>query len=116
MENQKKIKIFLGISYLTIICVFLWLFFNTYSLNEITSYNFIRDNRNDLIEIKNSNFFLISILFIISTIIWVLLLGFGTPICLLAGFIFGKWIGTLFTVLGLSIGATLLYLISNFFF
>ena len=116
MENQKKIKIFLGATYLTIICVFLWVFFNTYSLNEITSYDFIKDNRDHLIEIKNSNLFLISILFLIFTIIWVLLLGFGTPICLLAGFIFGKWIGVFFTVLGLSIGATLLYLVTNFFF
>ena len=34
---------------------------------------------------------------------------------LLGGFIFGKWIGTLIVVLGLSIGATFLYVFGNYF-
>jgi len=42
--------------------------------------------------------------------------GFGIPIALLAGFIFGKWFGTLVLVVGLSIGATILYIIANYFF
>ena len=43
------------------------------------------------------------------------MLGFGSPIALLGGFIFGKWIGTLIVVLGLSIGATFLYVFGNYF-
>ena len=50
------------------------------------------------------------------SLIWVLLLGFATPVYLIGGFIFGKWIGTLIVVLGLSSGAVILYLIGNFFF
>ena len=46
---------------------------------------------------------------------WVLLLGFGTPIVLVGGFIFGKWFGTLLAVSGLSFGATLLYIFANYF-
>jgi uncharacterized membrane protein YdjX (TVP38/TMEM64 family) len=42
-------------------------------------------------------------------------LGFGSPIALLGGFIFGKWIGTIVVVLGLSIGATFLYMFGNYF-
>ena len=34
---------------------------------------------------------------------------------LIGGFIFGKWIGTLLVVLGLSIGATFIYLFGNYF-
>ena len=34
---------------------------------------------------------------------------------LIGGFIFGKWIGTLIVVLGLSIGATFLYVFGNYF-
>ena len=50
------------------------------------------------------------------TILWVFpFLGFGTPIALMGGFIFGKWVGTLVVVLGLTIGATFLYLFGNFF-
>ena len=44
-----------------------------------------------------------------------MLLGFGTPIFLVGGFIFGKWVGTIVVVLGLSSGATILYIFSNFF-
>ena len=45
-----------------------------------------------------------------------MLLGFGSPVTLVGGFIFGKWLGTILVVLGLSIGATFLYLTANFFF
>jgi uncharacterized membrane protein YdjX (TVP38/TMEM64 family) len=48
--------------------------------------------------------------------LWVFpFLGFGSPVALFGGFIFGKWIGTLVVVLGLSIGATLLYVFGNYF-
>ena len=50
------------------------------------------------------------------TIIWVLLLGFGSPIFLLGGFIFGKWIGTLIVTFSLTIGATILYVFASYFF
>ena len=43
------------------------------------------------------------------------MLGFGSPIALVGGFIFGKWVGTLVVVLGLSIGATFLYIFGNYF-
>ena len=50
------------------------------------------------------------------TILWVFpFLGFGSPVALIGGFIFGKWIGTLIVVLGLSIGATFLYVFGNYF-
>ena len=116
MEKEKKIKIYLASTYLFIISVFLWVFFSNYSINEITTYEFIKNNRDILIEFKKSNFFLITLIFFISTILWVLLLGFGTPACLIAGFIFGKWFGTVIVALALSIGATLLYIFANYFF
>jgi len=115
MGKEKKFKFFFGSIYLLIICIFLWLFFNNFSLFEITSYDFIKNNRNLIIEFKNSNFFITTLLFIASTILWVLLLGFGSPICLLSGFIFGKWTGTILALFGLSIGATMLYIFANYF-
>ncbi len=116
MEKDKKIKIFLGLAYLLIVILFLWLIFNKFSFDELTSYDFIKNNRDYLISIKESNLFLISLTFLIFTILWVLLLGFGSPIFLLGGFIFGKWIGTILVVFGLSTGATLLYILANYFF
>ena len=115
MEKAKKIKIYFGLIYTIILFVFLWLFFSNFSLSELTSYEFIKNNRDYLIAIKDSNLFLVSILFLIFTIIWVLALGFGSPIFLAGGFIFGKWIGTILVTFGLSIGATLLYIFANYF-
>ena len=116
MEKTKKIKLFIGLSYIILIIIFLSLFFSKFSLQEISSYDFIKDNRLYFIELKNSNLFLVSITFLIITIIWVFpFLGFGSPIAIMGGFILGKWIGTLIVVLGLSVGATFLYIFGNYF-
>ena len=116
MEKAKKIKIFIGLFYLIAVCLFLYFFFSKFSLQELTSYDFIRSNRSYFFELKNSNLFSISIIFLLLTILWVFpFLGFGSPVALLGGFIFGKWIGTLVVILGLSIGATFLYIFGNYF-
>ena len=115
MKKEKKLKIFLGLTYVLIILSFLWVFFDNFSLNEISSYEFIKNNNEYFNQLKNKNFFFISLVFFIFTIIWVLLLGFGSPILLLSGFIFGKWFGSIYAVLGFSIGATLLYIFANYF-
>ena len=115
MNKEKKIKIFLGSAYILIVSIFLWFFFSTFSFQDFSSYELIRENRDTLEQFKNSNIIISSILFLLGTIIWVLLLGFGAPVFLVGGFIFGKWLGTLIVVLGLSIGATFLYIFANFF-
>jgi len=116
MEKAKKTKLFIGLSYLLLISIFLFLFFSKFSLTEITSYDFIKENRSYFVDLKQSNLLLIFIIFLIFTILWVFpFLGFGSPIALIGGFIFGKWIGTLVVVLGLSIGATFLYMFGNYF-
>ena len=116
MEKAKKIKLFIGLFYLIAVCLFLYFFFSKFSLQELTSYDFIRENRSYFFELKNSNLFLLSAIFLVLTILWVFpFLGFGSPVALIGGFIFGKWIGTLIVVFGLSIGATFLYTFGNFF-
>ena len=116
MEKSKKLKLFIGLSYLILLSVFLYLFFSKFSFQEITSYDFIKNNSAYFAELKNSNLFLISIIFLVLTIVWCFpLLGFGSPIALLGGFLFDKWIGTSLVVIGLSIGATFLYMFGNYF-
>ena len=116
MEKTKKIKTIIGLSYLILVCLFLYFFFSKFSLQDLTSYDFIKQNRSYFFELKNSNLFLISIIFLLLTILWVFpFLGFGSPVALFGGFIFGKWIGTIIVVLGLSIGATFLYMFGNYF-
>ena len=116
MEKTKKIKIFIGLSYLVLLLVFLYLFFSHFSLQEITSYEFIKKNSSYFVELKKSNLFLVIFVFFLLTILWVFpFLGFGSPVALMGGFILGKWIGTIVVVLGLSIGATFLYIFGNYF-
>ena len=116
MEKAKKTKIIIGLCYLTLVSFFLLMFFSKFSIDEITSYDFIRDNRLYFQELKYSNLFLVSIIFLIFTILWVFpFLGFGSPIALLGGFMFGKWLGTIIVVIGLSVGATFLYMFGNYF-
>ena len=116
MQKTKKIKIIIGIIYLILLFIFLYLFFSKFTLEEITTYKFIQTNREYLVNIKQANIILLSLFFVIFTIIWVLLLGFGSPILIVAGFIFGKWLGTLLAVSSLSIGATILYISAGYFF
>ena len=115
MKKEKKLKFFLGSTYVLIILSFFWVFFDNFSISEISSYEFIKNNLEYLNLIKNKNFIIVSVIFFVFTVLWVLLLGFGFPILLLSGFIFGKWFGFFYAVLGLSIGATLLYMFANYF-
>ena len=116
MEKSKKVKITLGLFYLLVVSSFLYFFLSKFTLEELTSYEFIKNNRDYFFGLKQANLFLISLMFLILTIIWVLMAGFGIPVSLLAGFIFGKWLGTFILVIGLTIGATILYALGNYFF
>jgi len=116
MEKSKKVKIALGLFYLLVVSSFLYFFLSKFTLEELTSYEFIKNNRDYFFGLKQTNLFLISLIFLISTIFWVVMAGFGLPIALLAGFIFGKWFGTFILIIGMTIGATILYMIGNYFF
>ena len=114
MIIEKKVKITLASVYLLLIVAFLWFLFTNFYIKDFTSYEIIKSNRDTLNNLKNVNIFLSSLIFFIATIFWVLLLGFGSPIFLIGGFIFGKWFGTILVVFGLTIGSTILYYFANF--
>ena len=115
MEKTKKIKLFIGLFYILAVVTFLYFLFKNFSLQEITTYEFIKNNRDYFSELR-IKFIFLGIIFILFTIIWTLALGFGSPLGLFAGFIFGKWFGLLFAVIGMSLGATLLLHICQFLF
>ena len=116
MEKSKKIKLFIGLFYISVVSLFLYFFFSKFSLQEIAGYEFIKNNRNYFYELRQSNLFLLAILFILLSAIWVFAAGFGSPLALFSGFIFGKWFGLLFAIIGMTLGATLLYIFANYFF
>ena len=116
MEKTKKIKLFIGLFYLIVLSLFIYYLFSKFSFQQLTSYDFIKDNIDYFSELKKSNVFLLSLSFLLFTILWVFpFLGFGSPVALLSGFILGKWLGVTIVVLGLSIGATFLYIFGNYF-
>ena len=116
MEKSKKIKIYIGIFYSILLFSFLFIISSKFSFEEITSYSFIQINKDKLMNFKETNLIFTVTIFIILTIFWVFLLGFASPIALMGGFIFGKWIGTIVVGVGLSLGATFIYVFGNYFF
>ena len=116
MRQEKKIKFLLGLLYLSILISFLFILFSNFDLEEISTYEFIQKNKEQLNFLKQNKLIFLMLIFFIFTMFWVSLLGFGSPIALLGGFIFGKWIGSLLVVFSLTTGALSLYLIGKYFF
>ena len=110
-----KIKIFVGLFYLLVVSSLIFFIFSNYSFQEISSYDFIKENRDYFFNIKESNLLLLSVIFVILTILWIIAAGIAIPAELIAGFFFGKWLGFFLLVISVSIGATGLYIFANFF-
>ena len=113
---SKNIKIAVGLIYILCLGLILYGFFTFIDITQLNNYSYIRDKTQFLIAIKDQNQFWFTILFFLFCIIWILLLGFATPVSLIAGFLFGKLYGTLISVFGFTIGCTLLYFLANQYF
>ena len=109
-------KLILGISYLIIVCIGLYFLFSVIDIKDLTSYEFIRSNREVILKYKNENFLFLTIAFFLFSILWVLLLGFAMPLLVFSGFVFGKWWGIAIVLTSTTIGATFLYMLVGFFF
>ncbi len=113
---SKNLKIFLGLFYLTILFSFLYIIFSSVEISRLSDFSYYKELQSN-IDIFISNNILINIFyFFIFAIIWVALLGFGSPILIISGILFGQLLGTLISVISISVGALILYLIGNFFF
>ena len=113
---NSKIKIIIGFTYLLCLSLLLYYIFSKYDLKDLIDINFLRDNQKTFIKFKEQNIFIVSLIFFFFSIIWVLLLGFGSLMAIAGGFIFGKWLGTFLVLFSLTIGATLLYTLGLLFF
>ena len=114
--KSTNFKIYLGAAYLIILSAAIFFLFYNFDLADLTSYEFIKENRDIISKYKNNNIFFLTIIFFIITIFLNLLL---TPMLLptlIIGFIFGKWLGTSILVLGNTLGGFLLYLLAKTFF
>ena len=113
---SKNFKIFLGFSYLLILIVFIYFIFSNIQISKLNEFSYYKELQSNLDTYISGNLLINVIYFFAFSIIWVVLLGFGSPILIASGILFGKWVGTFVSVLSISIGALLLYLIANFFF
>ncbi len=113
---SKNLKIFLGISYLLILFGFLYFIFTNIQINRLNDFSYYKELQIDLGNYISANILINLIYFFIFSVVWVALLGFGSPILIISGVLFGKWIGTLTSVISISCGALILYSIGIFFF
>jgi len=114
--NTLKLKLTLGITYLALISIGLYFLFSFVDIKDLTSYEFIRSNKDIILKYKNENFLYLTVAFFVFCIIWILLLGFAVPLLIFAGFVFGKWWGILIVITSTTIGASLLYVLAGYFF
>ncbi len=113
---SKNFKLFLGFTYLLLISVFLYFIFSNIQINRLNDFLYYKELQLGLENFISANFLINIIYFFIFTVAWVALLGFGSPILIFSGILFGKWIGTIISIISISIGALILYVIANFFF
>ena len=113
---SKNLKIFLGLFYLLILFTFLYFVFSGVQVSRLGDFSYYKELQTDLDVYMNTNTIVKIFYFFIFSIVWVSLLGFGSPILIFSGIIFGQWLGTLISVFSISIGALTLYIIGNFFF
>jgi uncharacterized membrane protein YdjX (TVP38/TMEM64 family) len=113
---SKNFKLFLGFAYLLILVVFLYLISSNIQINRLNDFSYYKELQLNLSNFITNNFAINIICFFIFAMIWVTLLGFGSPILIISGILFGKWVGTAVSVISMSLGALALYSIASFFF
>ena len=111
-----NLKIFLGIAYLLILFSFLYLIFTGIQINRLNDFTYYKELQTEISVFITSNIIINLFYFFVFSLIWVALLGFGLPILIISGIFFGQWLGTLASVISISMGALVLYSIGNFFF
>ena len=113
---SKNLKIFLGISYLFILISFLYFIFTNIEIGRLNDFTYYKELQSSLENFISANIINNLIYFFFFAIIWVALLGFGSPLLIISGILFGQITGTLISVISISVGALVLYSIGNFFF
>ena len=112
----KKLKIFLGVSYLILLFLFLYFIFTSIEIKRLDDFTYYKELQSSLGTFISANILINIFYFFIFAVLWVALLGFGSPILIISGILFGQIIGTLVSVFSISVGALILYSIGNFFF
>ena len=114
--KSSNFKIYLGSAYLIVLLTGIYFLFSNFDINDLTSYEFIKENKGSILKYKENNIFFLTFVFFIITVLLNLLLCPMLLPTLVIGFIFGKWLGTLILIFGNTLGGVLLYLLAKTFF
>ena len=113
---MKNFKLFLGLTYLLTLVIFLYFIFSNIQINRLNDFIYLKELQLGLDTFIGKNLLINIIYFFIFSIVWVSLLGFGSPLLIISGILFGKWIGTFVSIFSMTFGALALYSIAKFFF
>ena len=97
---SNKLKLFLGVSYLIILVTFLLFLFLKLEFNRLNDFSYYKELQFIIEQFVGINLLLNLLYFFIFSIIWIILLGFGSPLLLLSGIFFWKvdWIFHFFVI------------------
>ena len=114
--KSSNFKIYLGSTYLIVLFVGIYFLFYNFDVSDLTSYEFIKENKGLILKYKDNNIFFLTIVFFIIAVLLNLFLCPMLLPTLVIGFIFGKWLGTIILVFGNTLGGVLLFLLAKTFF
>ena len=113
---SNKLKLILAISYLSILFTFLYFVFLQIEISRLNDFSYYKELQVHIDGLIGDSLYINLLIFFAFSTVWIALLGFGSPLLIISGIFFGKWVGTFISVISISIGALILYTIVNFFF
>lgn len=113
---NRNLKLLLATTYGFCLIALVFAVFYYLDLKDLTNYTYIKEKGSEFLYLKNQNLYLFIFIFFIFSALWVFFLGFGSPIAILSGFMFGKWIGTFICAIAFTVGASFLYSLANLYF
>jgi len=114
--KSSNFKIYLGSAYVIVLLIGIYFLFSNFDIKDLTSYEFIKENKDLILKYKDNNIYFLTIIFFIIVVLLNLLLCPMLLPTLVIGFIFGKWLGTLILIFGNTLGGLLLYHLAKTFF
>ena len=111
----KKKKILLSF-YLISLSFFLYYIFSNFSLSQIITLEFAPILKENIFNLTNRHNIIIFIGLIVLAFLWSFFLGFTSPIAVFCGMVYGNYLGTLISIIGLTLGSTFLYIVARYFF
>ena len=107
---MKNIKLILGIIYILIVSIFFKIYLDL-NIDDIDGFLSSNQKNTFLINIENTTYLNLVLIFFIFSFVWSFFLGFGTPVIILTAFLFDVVVGTILLSLSRSLGSLSMYIL-----